>query len=1074
MPVRLPLAFLAASFFAPVPAVAADAPAPAASKEGLAFYAAEVQPVLARHCYKCHSHAGGKSKGGLVVDSLGGMLTGGDTGPAVVPGDPDKSLLIKAVGFADEDLKMPPGEQKIPAADLAVLVKWVKQGAPAPAPEAGDKRTPGKITDEDRAWWAFQPVKSPPVPAADGANGGWTRNEIDRFILARLRAEGLSPSPEADRRAIARRLYFDLHGLPPTPAEVDAFVADPAPDAYEKLVDQLLASPRYGERWARHWLDLARYAESDGFRLDEYRPTAWRYRDYVVRAFNNDKPYDRFVTEQLAGDEVAPNDPDALAATGFLRHTIYEYNQVDARTQWSEMLNDLTDVSGEVFLGLGMGCARCHDHKFDPILQKDYYRLQAFFAAVLPADDVPLATPEQRGSHAAKLKAWEGATAAIRAEIEAVEAPYKAKGEKTQVGRFPEDIQAMIRKPVAGRTPLEHQLAELAYRQVYFDYGRIEKKMSDADKHKVAALRRSLLEFDRLKPPPLPVGLTVTDVGPVAPPTALPKKAAAVVEPGVLTLLDEKPLAVPTPAPGAKSTGRRAALAAWITRPDNPLTARVVVNRVWQQHFGRGLVTTASDFGRLGEKPSHPELLDYLASRFVAEGWSFKKLHRSVVLSATYRQSATAAPPAEGVRKDPENRLLWRASTRRLDAEQIRDAVLAATGELDPAHGGPSVDGVIPRRTVYTRATRNTRDPLLDVFDLPEGFTSTAQRNVTTTPTQALLLFNAQSYLQRARAMATRLQREATSNDARVALAYRLAYGRPPTDAERGAAVAFLASQGKRVDPKEGGKAGFYAEKMPYREGQAALLQPSGPQTRLTAEGKDFPTDTFTVESYVVLRSLYDDAKVRVLASHWNGDKAAPGWSFGVTSRRSAYKPQTLVLQLFPGGGGASEPVFSGLHLALNKPYFVAVSVNLKDTSKAGITFHAKDLSNDEEPMLSAEVAHTLKEMAPPPARFTIGGIDKPATQMVWDGLVDGLRVSKVALKAEQLMLTTEAASDNTVAYWPFELKPSPYADASGHGHDIHAEAPPAAGPAGRDRGLAALIDLCHALLNSNEFLYVD
>jgi mono/diheme cytochrome c family protein len=779
--------------------------------EGLKFYEEEVRPILSANCFKCHSHETKKAKGGLVVDSLGGLLKGGDTGPAIVPGKPDKSLLIRAVRHVDDDLKMPAGGKKLSNEQIDRLVRWVKMGAPAPAADKAVTAGRSKITAEDRAWWAFQPVNEPPVPPAPA---GWSRNPIDNFIHAKLAAEGLEPSPEAERVALCRRVTFDLTGLPPTPAEVDVFVADRASGAYERLVDRLLASPRYGEHWARHWLDLARYAESDGFRADGYRPNAWRYRDYVIRAFNEDKPYDRFVQEQLAGDEIAPDDPEALAATAFLRHTIYEYNQVDCRSQWADMLNDLTDVTGDVFLAMGMGCARCHDHKFDPILQKDYYSLQAFFASFVPRDNIPLATHRQRAEYQARLAKWESLTADVRKEIDRIEAKARESGTRRAHKRFPPDIQAILDKPAPARTPLEEQLYCLAYRQVDFEYTRVDTRMKKEEIKEVAALKKKIAAFNAQKPAPLQAAMTVTDVGPVAPPTFIPRKGKQPIEPAFPEVLGEKAPVIAPPPDAPKSTGRRTALARWLTRPDNPLTARVIVNRIWQYHFGRGLVATSSDFGRLGEKPSHPELLDWLAMRFVKEGWSFKKVHRLILTSATYRQSALAPAPAMALKKDPENRLLWRGSTRRLDAEQIRDAILAASGELDLQMGGLSVPASTPRRTIYVKVLRNKHDPLLDVFDAPEGFTSTAQRNVTTTPTQALLLFNGKQLQERAQAFARRLAREHPGGlDEQVAAAYRLSYGRPPEPAEQTRALQFLQDQARHAEVSAAGS------------GQSSLLE---------------------------------------------------------------------------------------------------------------------------------------------------------------------------------------------------------------------------------------------------------
>jgi hypothetical protein len=1055
------------------PACAKDPP-----REPVEFFEKKVRPVLAEHCFACHSAAKGKKKGGLLLDTREASLQGGDTGPAIVPGEPEKSLLIRAIRQTDPDLKMPP-KNPLTAAQVADIAEWIRRGAIWPAGgTTSTARVPGKITDEDRKWWAFQPVRRPAVPV--DAGDSWSANSVDRFILARLRAEGLKPAPPADREALIRRVYFDVIGLPPTPAEVAEFVEDKSPQAYERLVDRLLASPRYGEHWARHWLDLARYAESDGYRIDEYRPEAWRYRDYVVRSFNGDKPYDRFVSEQLAGDELWPDDPEARAATGFLRLWIYEYNQRDVRNQWNIILDDLADVAGDVFLGLSLSCARCHDHKFDPILQKDYYRLRAFFAPMLPRDDVPLATPAQRAEHAAQLARWEAATAEVRKEMEAVEAPIRRKLEHDAIAKFPDDIQVMIRKPAAERTPLEHQLAELAYRQVLFEFARIESKLKDDDKQKLIALKKKLTALESSRPGPLPVTLTVTDVSTQSPPTLIPKKTGPAIEPGFPTILDPLPAVVAPVSSAPQSTGRRAALARWLTRPDNPLTTRVMVNRIWQYHFGRGLVATSSDFGRLGEKPSHPELLDWLAARFVEDGWSFKKMHRLILTSATYQQAAKV-PRASGTPAgrnpqlvDPENRLLWKMPTRRLDAEQIRDAILSVTGELDPASGA-SVGLEKPRRTIYTRVQRNSREPLLDVFDAPEGFTSAAERNVTTTPTQALLMMNSPYLLDRARALGNRVRRESPGGeDEQVSRLFALLYGRKPTEAERSTCRQFLSEQAKRAKARPVVANAFQAGKVPYREGRAALLQPAGPQVRFeVADSPDMPADDFTIEAFIMLRSVYEDAAVRPIAAHWSGDRKKPGWSFGVTSKKSAFKPENLVLQLFGDAarnGTDYDAIFSGLHITLNKPYYVAVSVKLSDAARKGVTFYAKDLSNDEEPLQISPCGHKMTSLARAGVPFTIGGHGLKATH-TWDGLIDDVRLSGTALRTERLLLTSEGVNDRTIGYWQFEARPGPYRDSSAHGLHIKA---PGSGDAVDDPATAALIDLCHVLLNSNEFLYVD
>jgi hypothetical protein len=665
----------------------------------------------------------------------------------------------------------------------------------------------GPITDTDRAFWSFQPVKQVTPPKA--AEDSWRRNPIDAFILSSLRERGLAPSQEAERVTLIRRATFDLHGLPPAPAEVDAFVADASPNAYEKLIDRLLASPRYGERWARHWLDVARYAESDGFKQDAYRPGAWHYRDYVIRSFNDDKPYDRFVAEQLAGDEIAPDDPDVVVATGFLRHGTYEYNQRDVPKQWSEILNEITDVTGDALLGLSVGCARCHDHKFDPISQADYYRLQAFFTPLLPRDEL-LATPADRAAFTSTNAEWERKTAMARAELAVFEAPYVRKASETALAKFPPSMQAILAAPGTGRTPIEQQWAALAQKQVYDpDENPVKVDGKDkAAKERHEVLKKQLAAFDGDRPKPLPRGMIVTDVGPIAPPTCIPGKADAPLEPGAPTVLEGGPLQVPAIQPTATTTGRRTALAKWITDPANPLTARVMVNRVWQAHFGRGLVATSSDFGTLGERPSHPELLDWLAAEFVrpgdglaqseraSMGWRLKPLHRLIMTSAAYRQASVGATQFDvAMAKDPDNRLLWRMTPRRLDAEQVRDAMLAVTGELENESCGPPADASSPRRSVYLKVVRNKPERLLEAFDSPESFCSVASRNSTTTVTQSLLMMNGAWPLKRATAFADRVRREAKASDAsgQIEAAYRLAFARTPSEDERQRSLKFIA-----------------------------------------------------------------------------------------------------------------------------------------------------------------------------------------------------------------------------------------------------------------------------------------
>ncbi len=1055
----------------------------AAESQSDIFFREKVQPILTQHCFKCHSH-GEKMKGNLLVDSRDALLTGGDTGPAIVPGDPAKSLLIEAVNYKNTELQMPPKGERLKEAQIATLTQWVKLGAPWPEPP-GQKmksRPRGKITDADRQWWAFRPVakvEPPPISAQSGL-GNWTQstNPIDRFILASLDAAKLRPAPPAMRAALIRRVYFDLTGLPPRPEEVAAFETDMSPEAYGKLVDRLLASPRYGEHWARHWLDLVRYAESDGYRADDYRPNAWRYRDYVIASFNADKPYDRFVQEQLAGDELWPDDPPARIATGFLTLGIYEYNNRDAVGQWSNMLNDITDTTADVFMGMGVQCARCHDHKFDPILQKDYFRLQAFFAPLRLIEEAEVASPEQRKAHDEKLTAWGAKTAGIREKIWHIEEPIRARSEKEAVKKFPPETQAIIAKPAAQRTPYEQQIVNLAWRQVTYEYQdkRFDARVKEPAKSHRNTLLAELNKFRAEKPEPLPRAPIATDVGPAASPVLIPKKKAlGEIAPGFLSVLDEAPAKI---EPLPNSTGRRSALARWLARPENPLTARVIVNRVWQIHFGHGLAVNASDFGTLGEKPSHPELLDWLAHWFVENGWSIKKLNRLIVTSATYAQSATNPIAAEAKLADPENRLLWHIPTRRLDAEQIRDAVLTVTGEISFPDGGPGSEPDRHVRSIYTKFRRNNRDAVLDVFDEPDGFSSISQRNTTTTPTQSLLMINSKWTLDRAKAFATRLRKENSSEEKEIVTdAFRLCYGREPNASTLDASLKFIEQQAKEIGSGAGDSdaAIFIADKMPTREGRAAQLVPESGQERLVIpHDTAFPRGDFTIEAFINVKSVYPTGAVRTIVSKWDGNKGHPGWSLGVTGMGSRNKPQTLVLQLNgdrPGRtGDPVEAVFSGLHIDIGKPYFVAVAVNLDNTTEKGITFYAKDLTNDDEPMQSVQIAHTVTSGIANETPLVIGGLGA-GNGSLFDGLVDDVRLSDSALKNEELLFTSPSPGEHTMGYWKFEATPNPYADSSGHGHDITAEKQKGKV---KDPRFAALVDFCHILLNSNEFLYLD
>ncbi|MBI4601700.1 MAG: DUF1553 domain-containing protein [Planctomycetes bacterium] len=660
--------------------------------------------------------------------------------------------------------------------------------------------------------WSLEPLARPPVPAVKDA--GWCRSPIDAFVLEKLEPKGLAPAPEASKGTLLRRASLDLTGLLPEPEEVDELLADPSPDAYERAIDRLLASPRHGERWARHWLDVARYAESEGFKSDEVRPNAWRYRDYVIRAFNADVPYDRFVQEQIAGDELWPADPEARVATAFNRHYPDESNARDLLQRRQEILNDITDTVAAAFTGLTFGCARCHDHKHDPILQRDYYALQAFFANVRAEDEIPLVPEGDLARHRERLAAWEDATREVRAQLETIEEPKRREIAKDNLDKFPPEIQAAIAKAPAERTPLEQQMYHKALPYLNPDQRTEVGALKEDARKRWQALEAELGRFSHLHPGELPLGTGVVDAGPAAPPTHVLAGGAHAakgeeVEPGYPAVLRLPAPAIEAPR-AVESTGRRSALARWLADPRNPLAARVMANRLWHHHFGRGIAGTPNDLGSLGEAPTHPELLDGLAADLIEGGWSLKRLHRAIVTSSAYRQSS--APRGDAAEADPEGRLLGRYPRSRLEGEAIRDAALQAAGLLDLQMGGPSVLPELPagmdshgkwsvskdpadrsRRSVYVFVRRNLRYPFFQAFDAPDTHESCGRRLVTTTAPQALVMLNDRLVLEWARAFSRRVRGAAgPSAGPQVDIAYHIAYSRSPEPDERDMALRFL------------------------------------------------------------------------------------------------------------------------------------------------------------------------------------------------------------------------------------------------------------------------------------------
>ena len=717
----------------------------------------DVVPILKSHCWKCHGQEG--RKGGVDLRRRFAMLRGGDSGPVIVPGKPTESLLIEVV----TEGSMPPEEATpLSAGQVKLLRRWIAEGASlagkteAPLPDT--LPTEDRIGEHARRHWSFRPIRSTPLPSLE--NRAWPETAVDAFVLATLEQRSWQPAPSVSRAQLLRRVTFDLHGLPPTPEQVDAFVRDDAPDAYDRVIDQLLASPGYGEHWAQFWLDVVRFAETEGFEYDRHLPGAWRYRDYVIDAFNQDKPLDQFIREQLAGDEVAPGDTVAQSAAIFHRLGAVRRNAGNPEIALSrnEVLTERTNIVGEAFLGLTIGCARCHNHKLEPILQRDYYRLQAYMAASQEYNMCLAPTAEQA--------AWDAEVA---------------------------DIDAQLKQ-------LQQQLAA-------------------ADDGAKPALEKKIAALSDTKPAPLPTIPSIRNEQPKRTPIHVLRRGdwerkGVLVGPRPPTVLVSAAL----PELPCDTANPRTQLAAWITGPTNPLTARVMVNRVWQNYFGVGLVKTANDLGTHGSPPSHPELLDWLALELRANAWRWKAVHRRIVQSRVYRQASRTEGAADYARRDPENRLLWRHPSRRLSAEEVRDAMLMVSGLINRKANGPSV--MVPvdqelvnllykpsqwqvtqevsehhRRSVYLIAKRNLRLPFMETFDAPGLQTSCARREVSIHARQALEMLNGELANRMAKAFADRLVRESAEPQSMVRRAFQLALGRLPTRQELAVSVAFLREQ---------------------------------------------------------------------------------------------------------------------------------------------------------------------------------------------------------------------------------------------------------------------------------------
>ena len=799
-----------------------DTPTP----EQLAFFEKKVRPVLVEHCYKCHSEKADKLRGGLALDTRAGTRAGGDSGPAVVPGSPERSLLVKAIRSTDQATAMPP-KGKLPDHVIADLEAWVKMGAPDPRDGAKVVRQEIDVV-KGREFWSFQPPKKTAAPAVKDA--AWPRSDIDRFLLAALEAKGLHPVGDADKPTLIRRLYLDLTGLPPTAEEVEAFVADASPQAAEKLVDRLLASPRFGERWGRHWLDVARYAETSGKTANFNFPHAWRYRDYVIAAFNADKPYDVFVKEQLAGDLLPSADPTAraerLVATGFLAIGPKALNERNGLQYELDVADEQIDVTTQAFLGITAACARCHDHKFDPIPQRDYYALAGVFRSTETCYGTVRFVQSQRPSALIELPKGCGAPAAV----EPLTAAGRAATEKT--------IADFTQRMKDTKEPINN----------IFNAAQIALNKSKLDSYDAEGAPKLLAMGARDKPAGAgfggfpPKGGMKGGFGPglfgsrtVADSPLYVRgevdKPGDVIPRGFLQVLTPNPKAI-------RGGSGRKELADWVASKDNPLTARVMVNRVWLNLFGQGLVPTPDNFGVAGRAPTNPALLDSLAVTFVEDGWSVKKLIRRIVLSRAYQLDSRSDP--RNVEADPDNALVWRMSPRRLDAEALRDSMLAASGllNLTPPVGstvaqageGPSNrprlgglgagpgpnDSRDNKRSVYLPVIRDNLPEALELFDGADPSLVVSERPTTTVPAQGLFMLNSPFALRVSDAAAERVLKGTTADSERVRAAYQMAYARTPTDAELTTATRF-------VEQYRRGSTG--GRPRPDRETYSALMQ---------------------------------------------------------------------------------------------------------------------------------------------------------------------------------------------------------------------------------------------------------
>jgi Protein of unknown function (DUF1553)/Protein of unknown function (DUF1549)/Planctomycete cytochrome C len=824
-------------------------------------FATDVDPMLERSCRSCHGDAAQLGK--LDLSTRESALRGGARGSDLVPGNAEASRLYRRVAGLEQPA-MPAQGTPLTAQEVASLKRWIDEGATWEAASVSSSAKPSPttalaalenrvITQAERNYWAFKLPVQAPLPPVDETRFA---NPIDRFLETARRAHALTPAPRADRHTLVRRAYLDLIGLPPTPAQVDAFVTDRSPDAWEHVVDSLLASPHYGERYGRLWLDIARYADSAGFEYDTHRPNAWRYRDYVIKSFNQDKPYDRFLIEQIAGDEMDGRSDDSLIATGFLRMgPRVLFREKDNPERRYDYLDEIIGTIGKGTLGLTTNCARCHNHKFDPISQKDYYRLEASLFGYVETE-VPLAPKAEAEAYLARNAEIDAQIAAVKHSIEEVERPYRERLQLELIKRrFPENVVRVLAKPESERTAGDTLLVTQVLKAATVSAGQVDRILTADDRTRKSALAAQVAALTAQRPKPLPMAEIVTDgdyrSSPLGegddtiscPKCRIPDPSAgpflhkgpgryqvppsyflirgdveshgSQMTPGFIDVITYGNPPTEVPRPDGRTSGRRLALAQWIASPRNPMTARVIVNRLWQKHFGRGIVATLENFGKMGEPPTHPELLDWMAVDLTKD-WSLKRITKLMMMSDAYQMASAFDEPAD-VKNDPDNRYLWRFRPQRLEAEIVRDNMLAVGGNINLEVGGEPIFPFIAkdvlagqyrgkwvntpegpaawRRGVYVYQRRSLPYPMFDTFDHPDMNVTAGARNVSTVPTQALTLLNNPFVLSEATFFATRIRQQTSDPAAQVDAAYRIALARPATLEEIAVGTKLIASQ---------------------------------------------------------------------------------------------------------------------------------------------------------------------------------------------------------------------------------------------------------------------------------------